>query len=112
MYILKQGEENRFQDLVPLGETDWPEEVKREISAFFKKVGVADPYKQKLVEPSLSGFKLRGADGGIDWEDVVAYFKYEALTVLITQDKDTRRQAEKLYSEFFADHKDRIRSQD
>ena len=57
MYILKKGQRNNFQDLIPLGETDWPDHVKKEICDFFREAGVEDPMKQKLVEPGLRGFK-------------------------------------------------------
>lgn len=108
MYILKEGEENRFQDLIPLGETDWPESVKKEISDFFHKAGVSDPLSQKLVEPSLKGFRSTKDDGSIDWDDVVAYFKYEALSVLIMHDPKFKARAEELYQEFFSNHKFKV----
>ncbi len=108
MYILKEGEENRFQDLIPLGETDWPDEVKKEISDFFREAGVSDPMRQKLVEPSLKGFRSTDSEGNVDWDDVVAYFKYEALSVLIMHDPKFKEKADKLYQEFFTGHKFKV----
>ena len=110
MYLLDEGEENVFQDLAPLGDTDWPDGVKAEIAEFFTRAGVRDPMRQKLVEPGLRGFRFRNDRGEIDWDDVVAYFKYEALTVLIMHDPKSRARAEELYAEFFAGHKSRVRS--
>jgi hypothetical protein len=107
MYILKEGEENSFHDLVPLGETDWPEEVKKEISDFFSQAGVSNPLTQKLVEPTLKGFKSKNKDS-IDWDDVIAYFKYEALSVLIMHDPKFKERAEQLYRDFFEGQKFKV----
>ncbi|WP_291328434.1 hypothetical protein [Desulfovibrio sp. UCD-KL4C] len=112
MYILKKGQDNKFQDLIPLGDTNWPENVKKEICDFFKDAGVDDPMKQKLVEPALEGFRRKENGDEIDWEDVVAYFKYEALSVLIMHDKKFKAKAEKLYNEFFANHKFKVWNKD
>lgn len=112
MYILKEGEENSFHDLIPLGETDWPEKVKKEIADFFQNAGVSDPMRQKLVEPSLKGFRSSDDNSDIDWDDVVAYFKYEALSVLIMHDPKFKQKAEKLYTDFFKDHKFKVWNRD
>ncbi|WP_319778492.1 hypothetical protein [Maridesulfovibrio sp.] len=112
MYILKKGQENKFQDLIPLGETDWPDNVKKEICDFFKAAGVDDPMTQKLVEPGLQGFRFKNDKDEIDWDDVVAYFKYEALSVLIMHDDKFKEKAEELYTEFFANHKFKVWNRD
>ncbi|OEU70714.1 MAG: hypothetical protein BA863_14605 [Desulfovibrio sp. S3730MH75] len=112
MHILKKGQENKFQDLIPLGETNWPEHVKIEICAFFKDAGVDNPLKQKLVEPGLQGFRHKATNDEIDWDDVIAYFKYEALSVLVMHDKNFKEKAEKLYKEFFSDHKFKVWNKD
>lgn len=69
--------------LSPVGETLWPDYVKKEISRLFKEIGVEDPLKQKLVEPFALAFGGNDNDGAYDlenvnWEMVMDYFKWES----------------------------------
>lgn len=41
----------RPKHLNTLGEAMWPDAVKEEIAQQFRRIGVEDPYRQKLVEP-------------------------------------------------------------
>jgi len=72
--------------LVPLEETDWPDNVKAEIAKIFKEIGVPEPMKQKLVEPYAKGFGGVVDDSkeykleNVNWELVIYYFKWEAAT--------------------------------
>lgn len=68
--------------LVPLGDTPWPEDVKADIVAIFKELGVENPLKQKLVEPYAKCFGGRDNSGEYDladvnWEMAMDYFKVE-----------------------------------
>ncbi|MEE4377804.1 MAG: hypothetical protein V2J55_09885, partial [Candidatus Competibacteraceae bacterium] len=69
--------------LNPLGDVLWPQDVKNKIHDIFKAIGVADPWRQKLVEPYAIVFGGRDNDGSydladVDWEMVVDYFRWEA----------------------------------
>ncbi|MFZ5572032.1 MAG: hypothetical protein ACOZF0_16655 [Thermodesulfobacteriota bacterium] len=87
------GEDSFFmkpKHLVTLGEVAWPEWVKEDIAQQFRRIGIQDPYKQKLVEPFAMAFGGRNNDGAYDlsrvkWEMVVDYFRWESAA----WDRDT-----------------------
>jgi len=73
----------RPKNVIPLGETIWPDEVKKRIAQVFIKIGVEDPYRQKLVEPYAKVFGGKDDDGAydlkaVDWIKLVDYFTWEA----------------------------------
>lgn len=109
MYLLDNRQDPSSVRLVPLGEADWPDWVKEEIASFFERAGVEDPLRRKLVEPDLAGLRREMAGGGVDWDHVVAYYKYEALSVLLFNDETARAKAEAMYAEFLSGHRDRVR---
>jgi hypothetical protein len=76
-------EEARPKHLIALGEADWPKAVKDDIARQFKRIGVENPYRQKLVEPFAYVFGGKSDDGAYDlssvnWEMVIDYFRWES----------------------------------
>ncbi|MBT8762473.1 hypothetical protein KFV02_00815 [Desulfohalobiaceae bacterium Ax17] len=92
--------------LIPLGEADWPEDVKNKIAEIFKKIGVPDPMKQKLVEPYARGFKGKVGKSKeynfeeVNWEIVVYYFKWEAACWIGDYDEADRIKEEYYKKDF------------
>ena len=82
------------EHLIPLGETKWPESVKSNIENIFKEIGIEEPLKQKLVEPFAWAFGGRNDASGdynfdkVNWECVVDYFRWEALSMSEKDDDD------------------------
>ena len=69
--------------LIPLGDAMWPDAVKEDIAQQFKRIGVEDPMRQKLVEPLAIAFGGEWGDGKyklakVDWGMVMDYFRWEA----------------------------------
>jgi hypothetical protein len=85
---------NSQAHLMPLGETEWPEAVKKQIDYFFREIGIGDLMRQKLVEHyafALGGVKDMSGDGRferVNWERVVDYFKWEAQSLSEEMESD------------------------
>ena len=82
--------------LVPLGQAQWPEKVTSEIADIFRNVGLENPLKQKLVEPSARAFIIdysSNLDGleNVNWEFAVDYFKHEAISLFDSKNEDKRK---------------------
>lgn len=92
----------------PLGETFWPDEIKQKVSAIYKKVGIPDPLKQKLVEPFAGSFGGRNIEGvpvltKVNWDALVDYFEWESAAISGNRAKSEKLQAraEKKYGGIF-----------
>ena len=83
----------------PLVETFWPDDVKKKITDIFKKVGIPDPMRQKLVEPFAVCFGGENKEGvpdlsKVNWEALVEFFEWESFSIQGT--KASRAMSEKL----------------
>ncbi|MBN1625288.1 MAG: hypothetical protein JW944_02085 [Deltaproteobacteria bacterium] len=78
---------NMPENLIPLGETEWPETVKGMIEEIFRQIGIEQPLRQKLVEPYACAFGgIKGSSGEcklgkVNWDQLVDYFRWEAQTI-------------------------------
>jgi len=77
------------EHLTTLEKADFPEEVKTTIVKLYKAIGVENPLKQKIVEPTGSAFNG-------DYDKMLMYFRWEAQT-----HEDNREQAEELQAQAF-----------
>jgi hypothetical protein len=84
----------RPENLIPLGETAWPEDVKDDVAAIFKEIGIEEPLRQKLVEPFAAAFGgIKDSSGGymldkVDWGRATDYFRWEAQAISMEKDND------------------------
>lgn len=92
----------------PLGETFWPDDIKQKVSDIYKKVGIADPLKQKLVEPFAGCFGGKNQEGvpvfsKVNWNALLDYFEWEAAEISENKVKAQKLQdkAEKKYGGIF-----------
>lgn len=79
----KRWYDRRPKHLSTLGDAMWPEAVKEDIAQQFIRIGVEDPYRQKLVEPFAIEFGGENDDGAyklenVNWELCMDYFRWEA----------------------------------
>ena len=108
------GIQERPEYCIPLGETEWPEDVKERVSRFYMRIGIEDPLKQKLVERTARAFMydIDAPEKGVDWDMLVDYFDWEATAWEASQQEDEdnpavkrshalQRRAEKVYGGYF-----------
>lgn len=100
------AEFERPKHLVPLGDSLWPEGIKNTVNRIFKKIGVEDPMRQKLVEPFARVFGGRERDGisdleDVNWDKVVDYFRWEASAWTRLRSKENELAHDKLIDEIW-----------
>jgi hypothetical protein len=83
----------------PLGETFWTDEEKKKVTDIFKRAGIPDPMKQKLVEPFAIAFGGKNKEGvpdlsKVNWEALIEFFEWESYSIQKT--KESKAISEKL----------------
>ncbi len=83
--------------LVPLEEANWPSEVVSRVVKAYTAVGLQNPLKQKLVEPSAIVFGGKYSEGvtdltSVNWDMVGDYFEWEAQAAVGNYDESVALQ--------------------
>ncbi|WP_408998168.1 hypothetical protein ACJ77P_10280 [Syntrophus buswellii] len=94
---VREGFGRRPEDLIPLGESSWPDEVKEKIVKIYQTCGLPDPLRQKLIEPTARVFRNEliwnpNDLSNVNWEIAVDYFTWEAVAISGNDKKSKRLQ--------------------
>lgn len=114
IHAFRDGAQNEWEgkkpdQLIPLGQSAWPDEIKQRIAEIFKAVGCPDPLRQKLVEPRarvFGGRRDRVDLSKVNWGLAIDYFTWEAASMTDRKKAEAlQKKAKKKYGGIFSHYR-------